>query len=169
VRMPPPGAGKQSNRNEQVQETEHQLAGLENQYDQYDSGQPGSSCGQVMSAEVAKKLFDFIEVHILRGSSGRLVIIAGEGPRHGGWSLNSHQKGKQTHESYLPGRAGCPQRLDSRFHRAPRCAILDCQLIATSTAWAALFLKRRVTVTTTTLAAAAESDLQMRRSNTSSR
>jgi len=66
--MPPPGAGKKSNRNEQVQETEHQLAGLENQNDQYDSDQPSSSCGQVMSAEVAKKLFDFIEVHILRSS-----------------------------------------------------------------------------------------------------
>jgi hypothetical protein len=72
--MPPPGAGKQSNGNEQEQKPENNFAAFEHQKEQNDSGQHSSSRGQVMTAEVAKKLFDFID-HSFggRGAGGSCV------------------------------------------------------------------------------------------------
>jgi hypothetical protein len=67
--MPPPSAGKQSNGNEEEQNPANHFGAFENQNEQNDSDQHGSSRRQVMTAEVAKKLFDFIEVHIF-GSRG---------------------------------------------------------------------------------------------------
>jgi hypothetical protein len=63
--MPPPRAGKQPNGDEEEQKAEGQFAALENQNQQNDPDQRGSAGGQIMGAEVAKKIFDFIEVHNL--------------------------------------------------------------------------------------------------------
>jgi len=65
--MPPPRASKQPGGNEKEQKAVGQFAALENQNQQNDSDQRGAAGGQIMRAEVAKKIFDFIEVHNLKG------------------------------------------------------------------------------------------------------
>jgi hypothetical protein len=78
--MPPPGAGKQSNGNDEEQKPAGHFGAFEQQNEQYDSHQHSSSCGQVMTAEVAKKLFDFIEVHIFGGNgAGGSGPVLGQG------------------------------------------------------------------------------------------
>jgi hypothetical protein len=69
VGVPPPGADKQSNGNDQEQKTENHFAAFEHQKEQNDSAQHRSSRGQVMTAEVAKKFFDFI-YHSFGGRGG---------------------------------------------------------------------------------------------------
>ncbi len=67
VRMPPPGAGKQSGGDEEEQKPVCHFAALENQDKKNNPDQPGSSRRQVMQAEAAKKIFDLIEIHIFKG------------------------------------------------------------------------------------------------------
>jgi hypothetical protein len=56
--MPPPGARKQSNGNEEEQKPKSNFAGFEYQNEKNDSGQHGSCRRQVMAAEIPKKFFD---------------------------------------------------------------------------------------------------------------
>jgi hypothetical protein len=65
--MPPPGAGKQPDSDEEEQKPVTRSAGFEHQNEQNNSDQSGSFSRQVMSTEAVEKLFDFIEVHILWG------------------------------------------------------------------------------------------------------
>jgi hypothetical protein len=54
VLMPPPGAGKQPDGNEEEQKPVSRFAGSEHQNEQNDSDQSGTSGGQVMQAEVVE-------------------------------------------------------------------------------------------------------------------
>ena len=63
VCMPPPGAGEQPNGDEKEQKSVGRFAGFKYQNEQNNSDQPGASGWQVMAAEVAEELFQFIEVH----------------------------------------------------------------------------------------------------------
>ncbi len=65
--MPPPGAGKQPNGDEEEQKPESHFAAFENQGEQNDSDQAGSDCGPVVTVEFVKKFFDAIKVHIWEG------------------------------------------------------------------------------------------------------
>jgi hypothetical protein len=80
VCMPPPSADKQSNGNEEEQNAASHFGAFEHQNEQNDSDQHGSSCGQVMTAEVTKKLFDFIEVHIFGGSGTNVHFTSSNSP-----------------------------------------------------------------------------------------
>jgi hypothetical protein len=64
MRIPPPGAGKQSNGDEEAQKPENHFAAFEHQHDQNKPSHPGPNCSPVMTIEVVKKLFNAIEIHI---------------------------------------------------------------------------------------------------------
>lgn len=61
--MPPPGAGEQPDGDEEEQKPMGRFAGFNHQNEQNNSDQRGASSRQVLRAEIAEELFDFIKVH----------------------------------------------------------------------------------------------------------